>query len=186
MSDDDNPKNRSATGFQPVSFKLSNASGFKPIGPDLQITERNLPHWQRGGATYFLTFNAKNFWFDHDEQRIVFDACRHWAGKKFDPHALVVMPNHVHMIITPRAKSEQEFCSLGEIVHSIKRHSSREINQRRGRSGPLWWDEYYDRLVRDEREYRQKLRYLKENPERKGLVARGEEYEFYWEEKKFK
>jgi putative transposase len=172
-----------------IDQKKYSGAGFQPVSSDLMIKERNLPHWQRGGATYFLTFNTKGLKLDREDRQIVMDACRFWQSKKISLHVLVVMPDHVHMLVTPLVKEQKDgenyWYPLGEIVHSIKRHSSREINKRHDRSGALWWDEYYDRLVRDEDEYLREFKYIRENPVKEGLAESAEGYEFYWQEKDF-
>jgi hypothetical protein len=46
----------------------------------------------------------------------------------------------------------------------------------------LWWDESFDRLLRDEKELWQKWEYISYNPIKRGLAMRDGEYEFYWDE----
>ena len=36
------------------------STGFQPVQGDLFITRRNLPHWQMGGSTYFVTFRTRD------------------------------------------------------------------------------------------------------------------------------
>ncbi len=66
-------------------------------------------------------------------------------------------------------------------MHSIKRHSARVINQLRGKQGPLWQDERYDRIVRDENEFLEKWNYIRNNPVRLGLSDRPEDYPWLYE-----
>jgi len=197
-------RNRNGAGFQKNSgtgFQKNSGTGFQPVSANLQKTKRNLPHWQLGGSTYFLTFNTKGFEFSPEDRKIVFDACFYWQGKKWNLHQIVVMNDHVHVIATPlligpdyipdspvenRPPVENRWHSLGEIVHSIKRFSAHEINQRHGRRGPVWWDEYYDRLLRNQEEFEQKWQYIRYNPIKGGLTARLEDYEFYWDERQGK
>ena len=75
--------------------------------------------------------------------------------------------------LSPR--SEGEAFDLAEIIHSIKSFSSQKINQLCGNSGPLWQDERYDRIVRDEEEFLEKWNYIRNNPLKDGLAptARG-------------
>ena len=57
--------------------------------------------------------------------------------------------------------------------------SARRINQSLGTAGKVWQEESFDRIVRDQREYDEKLDYMWNNPIRKGLVSPGEEYPYY-------
>ena len=104
----------------------------------------------------------------------------------------VVMPDHVHMLLTPVAvRSESGYAgegtrapywiSLSEIVKGIKSVTARKINRLRGRErGSIWLDEYYDRIVRDEEDFMVKIKYMKSNPVKKGLVTESEDWDALW------
>lgn len=64
----------------------------------------------------------------------------HHDGVKYDLIAWVVMPNHVHILIRPRAGHD-----LYGIIHSIKSYTAKEANKRLDRSGAFWMREYFDR-----------------------------------------
>jgi hypothetical protein len=56
---------------------------------------------------------------------------------RYQMHSFVVMPNHVHVLVTPHVPSTRWLGPLkGFIAH--------EANRILGRSGPLWQDESYD------------------------------------------
>jgi putative DNA methylase len=85
-------------------------------------------------------------------------------------HSYVVMPNHVHLLITPRAP-------VSKLMQSLKRFTARDGNRILGLTGqPFWQDESYDRLVRDEREFQRIAQYIEANPVNAGLVATPEEF----------
>jgi putative DNA methylase len=85
-------------------------------------------------------------------------------------HAFVIMPNHVHLLITPHVLASK-------LLGSLKGATARRANLLLRRAGqPFWQDESYDRLVRDGEEFRRIQRYIEYNPVAAGLVARAEEY----------
>jgi putative transposase len=85
--------------------------------------------------------------------------------QQFQLHAYVVMANHVHVLITPQVE-------VSEIMQSLKRFTARKANQILGLTGqPFWQDESYDRLVRDESEFRRIADYIEMNPVKAGLVT---------------
>ena len=86
-------------------------------------------------------------------------------------HAWVIMPNHVHLLITPRT-------SVSAVLHKLKGVTAREANRARARTGPFWQHESYDRLVRDEREFRRIENYILQNPVKAGLAASPELYQW--------
>jgi REP element-mobilizing transposase RayT len=82
----------------------------------------------------------------------------------YELDAWVVMPNHLHALVTP-AKG----VSLGRIIQSWKGGSAREINQIIGRTGQLWQREPFDHIVRSEPQLNHFRRYIALNPEKAGL-----------------
>ncbi len=150
----------------------------KPI-TDEQWTLRNLPHLQKPGCTYFVTFRVLSGQLSPTERSIVLSACKFWHGRKLTLHCACVMPDHVHLLFTPHEKAPGVFVSLGELLHSIKRHSAQEIQRARRTSGSFWLDEYFDRLVRDSAEFCEKWEYIEANPRIAGIVGE-EAYEWFW------
>ncbi|MCB9849924.1 MAG: transposase [Phycisphaerales bacterium] len=153
---------------------------FQPVFPRItheQHTERHLPHIQNPGATYFITFRLHEGSLDPRERSVVLDACKHWHTTKMTVHACVVMPDHVHLLVTPHEVQSGEWVALGEIVKSIKGYSARIINEHRGSKGALWLDETWDRIVRDEQEFGTRWEYIESNPARAEL---GQQYEWVW------
>lgn len=98
--------------------------------------------------------------------RIVDDALRHFDGERLALIPSVIMPNHVHELLVQNPEHPLE-----DLLRSWKTFSARAINQLRGRSGTLWQRSYFDRLVRDEKHFRNCVRYIRRNPERARLTA---------------
>jgi REP element-mobilizing transposase RayT len=93
----------------------------------------------------------------------------------------VVMPNHVHAIVwivhqlasdqvrapAPRANDRPRLTagSLGALVGNFKSVSARRINTMRHSPGaPVWQTNYYERIVRNERELQAIRAYIRNNP----------------------
>ena len=147
-----------------------------------QHTRRNLPHIQRPGATYFVTFRLRGGVLSPAERDIVLACCVFPDAKKICLHAAVVMPDHVHVLFTPLAVSSDSCYSLGEILQGIKGVSARRINEARGGQGSLWLDESWDRVMRHEKEYQETLEYIQMNPITAGLAEEGKYRWFVCEE----
>jgi REP element-mobilizing transposase RayT len=150
------------------------------VEPKLKITYRNLPHWELEGSVYFITFNTwEKLELTPAAQKVVFNACNFFDRKRYQVFCLVVMPDHVHMLIQPLPKSEDEFWSLSSIMHSMKSYSSKQISQVMKHIGTVWQDERHDRIVRDEREFECFWEYIRQNPVKAGLCLTPEEYPFF-------
>ena len=88
----------------------------------------------------------------------------------YDLHAWAIMPNHVHLLLTP-------VVSLSKLLGSLKTATATQANLLLHRTGqPFWQDESYDHVVRNEREFARIRLYIENNPARAGLVAFPEDY----------
>ncbi len=114
-----------------------------------------------------------------EERRIAFEACRRFHRDRYIIYALVVMPDHVHMLIRPLPSGDDVFWHLGKLLGGMKGFSAREINARRDRKGAVWQDESYDRILR-EGEFTEKWQYIRLNPVRAGLVRSSADWETLW------
>jgi REP element-mobilizing transposase RayT len=96
-------------------------------------------------------------------------------------YVIVVMPDHVHMIfkVLPKPR-DNVVISLPEVMSGIKGATSHEINRLLGRRGPVWEEEFFDRVVRSSESLDQKIRYVRENPVRASLVREPKEYQWLW------
>lgn len=132
---------------------------------ELTITHRNLPHWSLEGAWYYVTFCVGSGVLKDHEKSLVLDHIKSGHGKLYRLVAACVMPDHVHVILCPN-----DGHSLSRVMRMIKGATARLINLRRGTRGPIWQAESWDRIIRDDRECQQKLRYVLLNPVEEGLV----------------
>ncbi|WP_321477788.1 transposase [uncultured Paludibaculum sp.] len=90
--------------------------------------------------------------------------------KHYQLHAWSIMPNHVHLLITP-------IVEFRHLAQSFKGFTARHANMILGRTGqPFWQRESYDRWVRNEEEFQRIVRYVERNSVRAGLAGSPEEY----------
>lgn len=97
--------------------------------------------------------------------KIVADALEFFHGERVWTGDYVVMPNHVHVLFTPRGEFELE-----GILHSIKSFTANQINKLLGRTGALWQPESYDHIVRDWEQLGAFQRYIAVNPTKASLA----------------
>jgi REP-associated tyrosine transposase len=106
--------------------------------------------------------------------------CLHDDGKTIHLHAAVIMPDHVHLLFTAQRDAEGWTFALPEILRAIKGSSARSINKLIGRIGRLWQDESFDHVLRGNESLRETIEYIRQNPVRKGLVDKPEDYQWLW------
>src|SRR5579864_8121 len=143
---------------------------------------RQLPHLQCDDKPHFITFSTYNRWVLPERVRfIVLESCLHDNEKMFDLRVAVVMSDHVHMIFTPSVDAEaMQVCSLAQIMDAIKGSSAHKINKSLGRKGPAWQAESFDHVLRTSESLDAKVRYVLENPVRKGMVRTWPDYPWLW------
>jgi putative DNA methylase len=160
----------------------NSSTGGPPVQKDLFISQRNLPHWELGGSTYFITYRCvTGMTLDESSRTIVMDNWKHWHQKRYLLHAAVIMPDHVHVLITPKEKNRGVWFSLEEILHTNKGFTAHEINKSTNRSGSVWQDERFDRIMRNEEEFIEKWNYMRTNPIKAGLVENDEDYRWLFQ-----
>jgi len=96
----------------------------------MQFYRRNLPHMQRDYMPHFITFCSK-FRRNLPEwaRDLVLGCCIHDHGKRYRLEVAVVMPDHVHLILTPSiGETGRTITSLVEIMKAIKGASAHAIN----------------------------------------------------------
>jgi primosomal protein N' len=170
------------TGVPPVALSV-------PLKARVAATEpiarrRLLPHFEIPGHTYHVTWQTHNKLALSPEARAkTLEACHFWHGKKFKCLAVCVMPDYVHLLAQPlpiQEAGQEGAHSLSEILHSIKSFSAHEVNKVMHRSGPVWQQESFDRMIRSESDLHEKWNYIWNNPRALGLVGPAEEYPYIW------
>jgi putative transposase len=90
--------------------------------------------------------------------------------RQYQLHSYVVMPNHIHLLITP-------WVPMAKLMHSLKRFSARQANGILQLTGSVFWQhESYDHLVRDDQEFQRIVRYIEGNPVKAGMASHPEQF----------
>ena len=144
---------------------------------------RHLPHYQADFQTYFVTFITR-------ERRVLPDVARDIAlrhvvfdhSRRMSLHTAVVMPDHVHILMTPLTGPDGWSFAFATILQGIKGASARAINVALGTTGSVWQHESFDHTLRREENVRRTAEYIAQNPVRKGLCRTPDEYPWLWRE----
>jgi REP element-mobilizing transposase RayT len=142
---------------------------------------RRLPHYQKADRAIFVTFcRLSRDPFPANARDIILQHCIHDDGKRFTLHVAVVMPDHVHILLTPMRDQEGWPYLLPTILKLIKGVSARSVNKLLGSSGPVWQEESFDHVLRSDESFEEKREYIRQNPVRAGLVKKAEDYQWLW------
>jgi len=133
-----------------------------------RLTIPGLPHHviQRG-------HDRRAIFLDDEDRERYLATLREAAAAGTAVHAYVLMPDHVHLVVTPNVAGD-----VGRLVQSVGRRYVRWFNARHGRTGSLFEARYRSAVVEPEGHLLAVMRYVELNPVRAGLVV--EPADFRW------
>lgn len=144
--------------------------------------KKPLPKLEIRGGIYFITFTTyERLELNHEARKLVLDSCLYFHEKRYYLYTVVIMSDHVHLLIRPYPKSENEYWSIGSILHSIKSYSAKQIPQVMKHLGKVWQDGRYDILMKNRQEFLNTWEYIRQNPVKEKYADTPENYPFLWE-----
>lgn len=114
---------------------------------------------------------ATIFWRDDDYsfyRDCLAEACE---VQRCDVHAYVLMPNHVHLLITPWHDR-----SVSKVLQSVGSRYTQYVNSKYRRSGTLWEGRYRSTVIDPARYLLACMCYIEINPVRSGIVSHARQY----------
>jgi putative transposase len=88
-------------------------------------------------------------------------------------HEFVVMPDHLHVLLTPGGTT-----TLEKAMQLIKGGSSFNIHHLRGHAMQIWLPGFHDWTIRDDADYQAKREYIRMNPVRARLVEQPQDWPY--------
>ncbi|OFV91998.1 MAG: hypothetical protein A3H28_16900 [Acidobacteria bacterium RIFCSPLOWO2_02_FULL_61_28] len=126
-------------------------------------------------GTYFVTsrtWESRKLFIKPPVCEIVIETLFHYRDKQsYLLHSFVLMPDHIHLILTPGPN-----ISLERAVQFVKGGSARRISQALNYRLPVWQRGYTDHHIRDAQDYQNHVRYIEANPVKAGLALSAKEY----------
>jgi putative transposase len=125
-------------------------------------------------AAYFvstLTAGRKPFFRHERWARLMLDVLKHYDGTGYTLHAFVIMPDHLHVLITPSESVEK---SVQLFKGGFSFRAKRELEWK----GEIWQSGFTDHRVRDEEYWKRHLDYIRTNPVEARLIQDSVPYEF--------
>jgi putative transposase len=130
-----------------------------------RLTHRTVPGW-----TYFVTTKATqsiSVFQVREIAELVINKMIDYRNKgNYLLHDFTLMPNHLHLILTPSYS-----VSLEKAMQLIKGGSSYEIHRIRGNKMPIWQSGFHESRIVDWTDYKKRADYIRFNPVTAKLVA---------------
>ena len=115
-------------------------------------------------STYAITISTfqqhRHFQRTVNAELFIATLFRYRDAGRFKLHAFAVMPDHVHLLITPAVDQSTARCV--QLIKGGYSHAVREQS-----SGEVWHSGYHEHRIRDDEDFRNQSLYIANNPTRK-------------------
>ena len=128
-------------------------------------------------GTYFVTFSTwhrqRLFAVESYVRLFLQTLYRYRREGRFQLHAFVVMPEHVHLLLTPAND-----VTLEHAIQLIKGGYSHALGEIIGRKRKVWERGFTDHRIRDDRDFESHRGYIHRNPVERKLVHDAVEHRY--------
>ena len=134
-------------------------------------------HRTAPGTSYFITtkcWQSRSVFQVSENAEILIEALFNYRDRNaYALHEFVVMPDHLHLLLTPSSTT-----SLEKVMQFIKGGSSHQIRKARSQKMEIWQVGFHDWTIRDANDWLTKVEYIHTNPVRAKLVQRPEDWPY--------
>ena len=131
-------------------------------------------HTTSNGQTYMITsstWERRSLFSREVWAKLLMDTLYHYRGTAYLLHEFVIMPDHFHVLLTPRA-------SLEKAVQFIKGGFSYRAKRELSSNLEVWQKGFSDHRIRDASDCRLHQTYIQQNPVRKHLCGAAGDYPY--------
>lgn len=146
---------------------------------NFSIWRGRLPHWRADDVTYWVTFRHKRDLEDW-ERNLLFTALMRPEGRRWNLVVLCVLPGETNLLFTVNETPGGEPYELSDIVEKAKTKVGKVIVKKTEERWPPFYQESYDRIIRDAEELEAKFMEILESPVKNELVEDPEQWDCLW------
>ncbi len=117
------------------------------------------------------TWQRRALFLDESWAKLLIDTLDHYRGSAYLMHEFVIMPDHIHVLITPAT-------SLEKAVQFMKGGFSYRANKELGSNLEIWQKGFQDHPIRDAPDYDVHVTYIRENPVKAHLCEQARDYPY--------
>ena len=131
-------------------------------------------HATNTGQTYMITsatWERRSLFRNERWAHLCIDTLYHYRGSAYLLHEFVIMPDHIHVLLTTKT-------SLEKAVQFIKGGFSYRAKKELGSNLEVWQKGFSDHRIRDAGDYLRHVDYIRQNPVRKNLCERGGDHPY--------
>ncbi|MBI4713197.1 MAG: transposase [Planctomycetes bacterium] len=143
---------------------------------NLLLTHRP-PHLYFSNTEYFLTVSTykQQHFINSNSKKDIIQSILNQALKveEYLLHGWVILDNHIHLLVRTK-----EGIRLSKFIARITAKSAIELNKLDNQVGRKVWYQYWDRCLRDEKDFYIRLNYIHYNPVKHNYVTQPELYTY--------
>jgi|SRR5579862_11467 len=146
---------------------------------NFSVWRGRLPHWRADDVRYYVTFRHRRA-LDGRERDQLLKALLQPSRTNWDVLVVCVLPDTTEIIATMGLGKHGHALELSDVVEPAKRRAAKGIVKATGeRFGPFY-DESYDRIIRDDTEFEERWNAIVQSPVEAGLADEADEYATLW------
>jgi putative transposase len=131
-------------------------------------------HASNNAQTYMITsstWERRALFRNEGWARLLIDTLYHYRGSAYLLHEFVIMPDHIHVLLTP-------LTSLEKTVQFIKGGFSYRAKKELGSNMEVWQKGFSVHRIRDASDYALHVAYVRQNPVKERFCERPEQFPY--------
>lgn len=131
-------------------------------------------HATNTGQTYMVTtetWGRRSLFQAERWAQLLVDTLYHYRGRAYLLHEFVIMPDHIHVLMTPDT-------SLEKAAQFIKGGFSYRAKKELGSNMEVWQTGFQDHRIRDANDYLSHVVYIHNNPVKEGLCEHPQDFPY--------
>jgi len=144
---------------------------------NFSIWRGKLPHWRADDVTYYVTFRHRRD-LDAGERSLLLRGLLKPEGKQWDILIACVLPGATELMF--RVRTEKEGYEFGKDLERAKTKVGRQIIKKTEERWPPFYEESYDRIVRDDAELEERWGAILSSSVDHELCEDPEEWDALW------
>lgn len=128
---------------------------------NFRMWRSRLPHWRADEVTYFVRFKHRRP-LTEAERCLLLQTFLRSGSRKLDIDAACVMQEETSLVFRAQQTGKGTPYEISKVVEPVKRKVGAKIIDNTGERWSPFWEESFDRIIRDESEYEEKMAEIEE------------------------
>lgn len=146
---------------------------------NFSIWRGRLPHWRADEVLYYVTFRHRRALTETERDELFRQLLKPEASK-WNLEILCVRPEVTELMVRLGVDKLGKPHELSDIVEKAKLKAGKRIIKESGERFPPFYQESFDRIVRDESETEERWMQILEGPVHEELVTEPDLYPYLW------